>query len=140
MFSNLRTEEGRTNHLIGALSELELTGTLRDTVDIHDLRFAEFELGPLADAQGSVSRLRRQMRWAKESTTVRIPLLELRRAANLWKSAGLDVYIDYTHNGVRRQLRNAAADPELSARLPWFTQRLQAFREIERGNEVRCRW
>jgi hypothetical protein len=142
MFSNLRTEEGRTNHLIGGVSALELTGTLRDTVDIHDLRFAEFELGPLADAHGSVARLRRQMRWAKQGTTVRIPWLELRRAANLWKSAGLeDVYIDYTHKGIRRELTNAAADSELSAPLPWFTRLLQAFREIERGdNPVRCRW
>jgi len=142
MFSNLRTEEGRTNHLIAGVSALEVTGILRDTVDVHDLRFAEFDLGPLAQAQGDVFRLRRQTRWAKEDTTVRIPWLELRRAANLWKSAGLEnVYVDYTHNGVRRELANATADPVLAAPLPVPTRLLQAFREIERGdNPVRCRW
>ena len=140
MFSNLRTEEGRTNHLIPGVSALEMTGILRDTVELHELDFPT--LGRFEKTGTRPYWLQRQISWSRRNTTMRLPWLELQRAANLWKSAGLDnVYVRFTHNGVRRELVDGAADPELAAPLPMLTRLLQAFREIEPGDgPVRCRW
>lgn len=140
MFSNLRTEEGRTNHLIPAVGALEMTGILRDTVDLHELRFPK--LGRFEREESRPYWLIRQMNWASGNKTRRFPWLELQRAANLWVGAGLEnVYVRFTHNGVQRELTNGAADPELAEPLPLSTRLLLAYREIEQGDgPVHCRW
>ncbi|MEX2553922.1 MAG: hypothetical protein WD627_13105 [Actinomycetota bacterium] len=82
------------------------------------------------------------MRWAERKSVLRLPWLELQRAANLWKDVGIEgIYIRYTHNGVNRESGNAAADPELAVPLPKVTKVFQAFRAIQRdeGPNV-CRW
>lgn len=142
MFSNLRTEEGRTNHFIPAVSALEVTGIVRDTVDIQELRFPKTDVGPLANPKRSAYWLQKHMRWAERKSVLRLPWLELQRAANLWKDAGIEnVYIRYTHNGINRESGNASADPELAVPLSKVTKVLQAFRAIQRddGPNV-CRW
>jgi hypothetical protein len=142
MFSNLRTEEGRTNHLLQGVENLEITNRLHDTVDVLELDLPDRPKRWWSPRLSAAHRLRRQTRWAREDAHIRVPWLELRRAALLWKDAGWrDIRIRYVHGGVDRVVLDATMDGELVEPLPWLTRRLVAFREIERGDRpVRCRW
>jgi hypothetical protein len=143
MFSNLRTEEGRTNHVIGAVGALEVADYQRDTVDVQVLEFPDpLRLGSVEQARGGAVWIDRQTRWANEEGVVRVPWIELRRAVLFWKDVGIrGIRIRYERDGLKREVPDVVADPELTQPLPWWERRLLAFREIERGGDpVECRW
>ncbi|OBG84413.1 hypothetical protein A5699_27145 [Mycobacterium sp. E802] len=134
MFSNLRTEDGATNHLLSGVSALELVGYQRDTVTVVGLE--------TPDRPGDLTYLRRQARWVSEDPPVRIPWLELRRSVLLWRDAGLGgIGIAYVHDGVSHVVDDAMADPVLTAPLPWWQRHLLAFRAVDSGwGADACRW
>ncbi len=133
MFSNLRTEEGETNHYLSAVRSLEITDLLHDTVDVYSIS--------LPDADRLHFGVRRPTRWAGEPRPVRVPWIELRRAVLLWKDAGIEnVHLRYVHDGVERDVDYAEDDPELTEPLPFGARRLLAFRAIELDDAVSCRW
>lgn len=143
MFSNLHTEEGRTNHLLGVVGSMQMTRTLSDTVDVLEIKVpADPELGWFERARGGTYWLGRQMRWTKREGTLRIPWLELRRAAHVFKDADIQgVFVRYRRGDEIRQVADIASDPVLTAPLPSLSKHLLAFREIERGDRpVVCRW
>ena len=72
----------------------------------------------------------------------RVPWIELRRAVLFWKGAGVHgIRLSYDHDGVKREVSDAIADPELTRPLPWWERSLLAFRSIEPDDDpVQCRW
>jgi hypothetical protein len=143
MFSNLRTEEGQTNHLVPGVGRLEATSWLRDSVEIEALGLPRDPSGLtwLARLRGGNFWLSRQLRWLSEEPPIRIPWMELRRAVLMWKEAGLQgIPIGYRRNGLERTIPDAIADAELSAPMPFWAQTLLAFRAIDGDAAVGCRW
>ncbi|OMC30577.1 hypothetical protein A5740_16285 [Mycobacterium sp. GA-1841] len=134
MFSNLRTEDGTTNHLLPGMGALELVGYQRDTVTVVGLR--------LPDRTDDLTYLRRQARWVSEDPPVRIPWLELRRSVLLWRDAGLDgIGLAYVRDGVSHMADDAVSDAALAAPLPWWQRHLLAFRAVDSGwGAEACRW
>lgn len=143
MFSNLHTEEGRTNHLVPGVTAVELTGYQRDTVDVIGLELPEqIHLDALHTVLGGMTYLQRQSRWVSERPPVRIPWLELRRTVLLWQGAGISpIRLAYVRDGVRHVVPDATADPVLGTPLPWWQRHLLAFRAIDSGlGPDHCRW
>ncbi|MBN3458940.1 hypothetical protein JNN96_33415 [Mycobacterium sp. DSM 3803] len=130
MFSNLRTEEGTTNHLLPGITAAQLAGYQRDTVTVFGLEFP--------DRPGDS----RRSRWMAEDPPVRIPWLELRRTVLLWRDAGLTgVRIAYLRDDLPHVVDDATADPVLAAPLPWWQRHLLAFRAVDSGwGADACRW
>ncbi|MGH2769460.1 MAG: hypothetical protein ACRDJF_02930 [Actinomycetota bacterium] len=143
MFSNLRTEEGRTNHLLPVVGALQIADFQSDTVDVQDIDFPSgIRLGWFERLRGGFYWFQHQTRWARTDTPVRVPWFELRRAVLLWKDAGMrDIRIRYKRGGVEHEVPDAGVDPNLAEPLPPLARRLMAFRAIEDGNgPVLCRW
>lgn len=144
MFSNLRVEEGRSNHLLQPLASLEVTPWMRDTVDVVRFELAgPPELNVLGRLRGGQVSLWSGARWipGDGAMPVRIPWIELKRTIVRWKDAGVTgVSVGYRHNGIARFVADAVNDAELAAPLPWWTRWLVAFRDIETGTSVKCRW
>ena len=143
MFSNLHTEEGRTNHLLPGVTALELAGYQRDTVTVVGLQLPDqVELDGVHRALGGLTYLRRQARWISEPPPVRIPWLELRRTVLLWQRAGIGgIRIAYLRDGPPQVVPDAISDPVLAAPLPWWQRHLLAFRAVDSGlGADSCRW
>jgi hypothetical protein len=143
MFSNLRTEEGRTNHLVPFVQNMEISNLLRDTVDVYDVTIPDtVSLAWTTRAVGGMHWIRRQARWMDEPPPVRIPWTELRRTVQLWRDAGMDgVLVTYVHEGVRRERVDVLNARELNGPLGFWRRRLLAFRPIQQDDgPVPCRW
>lgn len=157
MFSNLRTEEGRTNHLIGAAGALEIADYQRDTVDVLEIEvprypaldFVERARGGNEWFRGQTSAVynwsgipRAARRSAAEGDLLRLTWVELRRSVSFWKDAGVHgIGIRYLHDGVERSVSDAITDPVLSEPISWWERNLMSFRPIHAGDgPVPCRW
>ncbi len=143
MFSNLHTEDGATNHLLPAVSAVELAPHQRETVTVLAVHWPQrWRLDALHTALGGPTHVQRAARWVSERPPVRVPWLELRRTALLWHEAGLrGVGVEYTRDGVTRAVADATVDPELTAPMPWGQQRLLGFRAVDSGDGPdSCRW
>lgn len=141
MFSNLHTEDGRTNHLVAGVGEL--VPYARDTVVVTAVRLPErVRLDAVTVALGGSAHLGRAARWAREPVPVRVPWLELRRTVLLWRDAGIrGVGVEYLRDGVPRTVVDATADVELAAPLPWWQRHLVALRAVDSGlGPDHCRW
>jgi len=109
MYSNLRTEEGETNHLVMPL--LEIAGYQRDIA-----RVLESSYGPL----DLLARRR-----------IAIPFQELhRRVQKRLADTGEDFSLTYTRQGQEFVVPSVAADPALGAPLSLVERKLLGFREI----------
>jgi len=112
-------------------------------VDVHEVLFPDpVRLGWIERARGGSYWVRGRTRWLPEGATVRVPWIELRRAALLWKDAGIrGIRIRYVRRGVEREVSDAVIDLELTRPLSFWSRRFLAYREVERGdNPVACRW
>ncbi|MGV9803830.1 hypothetical protein ACWDTP_37890, partial [Mycobacterium sp. NPDC003449] len=143
MFSNLHTEDGRTNHFLPAVSAVESAGFQRDTVEVSALHLPQRpRLDTVHRALGGVTYLQRQSRWISEPPPVRVPWLELRRTVLLWQGADIGgIHIAYVRDGAPRVVPDAISDPVLGAPLPWWQRHLLAFRAVDSGfGPDICRW
>lgn len=144
MFSNLRVEEGRSNHMIGILSYLEVTPWMHDVVEVSSFEFTtQRDLNLVGRLRGGYTSLANGSRWIDGVHTepVRLPWLELKRTVLRWKDAGgSGLSVGYRRRGVTHFVADAINDPELAGPLPWWTRWFVAFRDIETRDSVRCRW
>jgi hypothetical protein len=109
MYSNLRTEEGRTNHVVMPL--LEVADYQRDVA-----RVLESSDGPLA----LLARRR-----------IAVPFQELhRRVQKRLADTSGDFSLTYLRQGQEFAVPSAAADPVLGAPLGFLERKLLCFREI----------
>ncbi len=143
MFSNLRTEGGRTNHLLIPADLLFVADYQHDLVRVPSLGGKPPGTWPAwIRLVGGTGWLRRNARWLDEGPGARVPFTEVRRCLHLWRAAGMtELSIEYERGGKRYVLEDAFADPEISRPLPWWERKLFAFRAVEDdGQESRCRW
>jgi hypothetical protein len=143
MFSNLRTEGGRTNHFLVPAGRLFLAEYQNDLVRIQFIRGFVPERLPLRiQLMGARRWMRRNSRWLSEVPGVRIPFAEVRRTLQLWEQTGFTrLSIGYERGGQRFIAADASSDPELMRPLSFWERKLLAFRAIQDdGEESRCRW
>ena len=119
MFSNLRTEGGKSNHLFIPVSA-QWFGYQRDLVTVS--RSSDVYLQGLA--QRAVS----------------VPFYTLsehiqRRARHGMKN----IEIVYSRGGVERSLSNAESDPELLRTHSWLERKFLVFREVDTGTLQMCK-
>jgi hypothetical protein len=140
MFSNLRTEVDRTNHLLPVVRFLQVAEMQDDVVDVQEFGVPGAQIRRLSADRAF--RLRRQLRWLAEPRPVGVPWIELRRSVLLFKDADVGpLHLRYTRNNVERDVRDATLDPELAESMSWWTRHFLAFRAVQRDNgPVRCRW
>jgi hypothetical protein len=129
MFSNLRTEQDSTNHLLSGVSALQIADYQRDTVTV-----ASVEL-----PRGSGAR---KPRWLRELPYVVVPWQELRRTVALWREDGVvGARVEYLRGGEWFSVTDAVSDPALATPMPWWERHLLSFRAINSGAGAdRCRW
>lgn len=118
MFSNLGTEDGKSNHIIVGPG-MQIAGYQKDLVTIH---------------RTNDRVLRRRSRRHITYFT-----LKTRVSAVVAKDPQRRIKLDYTRNGERFQLEHAEKDPELSK--PWslLERKLLRFRPIRRTKDGRVR-
>ncbi len=114
MFSNLRTEDHRPNHVL--MPQLYLTDDQLDLVEI-------------------VSTDIRQVR-DETANGYRLAWWELRQYARRFPEAA----ITWRRNGEERSVTRAADDAELSAPMPLWEPWLLAFRPVDPGGASACQW
>jgi hypothetical protein len=143
MFSNLRTEGGRTNHLIVPAGRFALAGYQEDLARIGFLYRTPPPRWPLwVRIAGGDRWVRRSSRWVADLPNARVPFAELQRTLQLWRDVGFkDVSVGYERRGQWRVVQDAFADPDLMQALPVWERKLMAFRAVdEDGRESSCRW
>jgi len=143
MFSNLRTEAGRTNHLIVPAGRFALAGYQDDVARVGFLSRTPPDRWPLwVRIAGGERWVRRNSRWVADLPDARVPFTELQRTLQLWRDIGFSrVSLGYERRGQWRVIADAFADAELMQPLPLWQRKLMAFRAIdEDGSESSCRW
>lgn len=143
MFSNLRTEGGRTNHLL-VPAGLFAVGRYQDDL----ARVRRLERVPpkrwswWVRLAGGQRWVRRNSRWLSDMPDARVPFTELRRTIQLWKAVGFtNVSVAYERGGEWRVVPDAFADADLMEPMPAWERKLMAFRAVEDdGLESSCRW
>jgi hypothetical protein len=114
MFSNLRTEDHRPNHLV--MPQLYLTGDQLDLVEV-----LSTDIRPVR---------------TETANGYRLAWWELRYHAREFPDAA----ISWRRNGEVRTVARAAEDAELSAPMPMWEPWLLAFRPVDPGGASGCQW
>jgi hypothetical protein len=143
MFSNLRTEGGRTNHYLVPAGRFFLAGYQNDLVRIERLDAQPPARWPLRiRLLGGGRRVYGNANWLEEVPGARVPLAELRRIVQFWRDAGLrNIEVGYERNGELHVSEDPYSDPVLVAPMPFWERRLMAYRAVQDdGQESACRW
>src|SRR5436190_5113427 len=143
MFSNLRTEGGRTNHLLVPPGLFSLAGYQEDLARVSSLNRRAPPSWPWwVRLAGGDRWVRRNSRWAHAALNTRVPFAELRRTLQVWRELGFtSVSVGYERAGKFRFVEDAFADPELMRPMPFWERKLMAFRAVDDdGFESSCRW
>lgn len=118
MYSNLRTEGGKSNHLLIG-QPLALADYQLDLVEV------------VASSDPTLANLAAQGRL--------IPFMQLqRRIAEAKAAGGQDITLTYRHHGREQTVDNAEHDPNLAAPLGYLERKFLAFRYILREDERIC--
>ncbi|MGU3502447.1 hypothetical protein [Mycobacterium sp. C31M] len=125
MFSNLKTEGERSNHLLLGSNPLKIWGYQEDVVWIIDIddRFGRvihhYDGGPRGFA---------------------LPVVEFRKWIHDWTEAGYRVPLTYGYNGIRYTTDDIVSDPNWSTESRTPEMVLLDFRVIQPGSPNYCRW
>jgi hypothetical protein len=121
MFSNLRTEGGRTNHLFMPATGLRVASWQEDLVRVIDAededlrRFARRPHRTFYDLQRRIQKLARE----QGKTGIRV---------------------SYRRGGARVSLMHAERDAELMRAIPWWQRKWLRFRPISLAPRQKCSW
>ena len=119
MFSNLRTEGGKSNHLVIPAS-IQIFDFQRDLVTVESSNIRELRL------------------IAERGTAV--PWFTVRRHVAAAANGGRrGIQLAYIRDGIRHATANAEADPEFAAPIPWLAHKFLVFREVDTGPRQMCR-
>lgn len=138
MFSNLRTEGGETNHFLVPAGALFLADYQNDLVTVKTYRrsrMGEWPFWTRFTGDGSP-------RWRSEMPGARVPMFELRRVVQEWKSLGVhNAEITYERGGQEFAVANAFADTALMRPVNPLARKLMAFRAVASDHQPSiCRW
>jgi hypothetical protein len=124
MFSNLRTEGARSNHLLLSGNPLKLWGYQEDVVRfirIDDRRARiGYQYQPL---EGSL-----------------LPVVEFRKLIYAWTSAGATIPLTFEYRGAIHSTNDITTDPVWRTRGRNWEMRLMDFRVIQPDGPNSCRW
>jgi hypothetical protein len=143
MFSNLRTEGGRTNHFLVPAGKLFLADYQNDLVRVQFIDWVDPEEYPLrVRLAGGTRWVRRNSRWLREIPAYRVPFMEVRRTLQLWRDIGyVSVVLAYEREGALHEVNDAFASSELMQPLTFWERKFMAFRAVQDdGQESECRW
>ena len=123
MFSNLRTEGARSNHLLLGDNPLKIWSYQEDVVKILRLDqniWIGHNSGPL---EGNA-----------------LPIVEFRKLVHLWTKANMTVPITFSYRGTVHTSSDIVRDPVWAAHERSWAMRLMDFRIIQEDGPNRCRW
>jgi hypothetical protein len=143
MFSNLRTEGGKTNHFLIPAGRFFLADYQNDLVRVEFVDWVAPDKYPLrVRLAGGPRWIRRNSRWLREAPEARVPFMELRRTLQLWREVGYTrASVLYERQGVWHDLEDAFSGAELMRPLSFWERKLMAFRAVQDdGQESLCRW
>jgi hypothetical protein len=143
MFSNLRTEGGRTNHFLVPAGLFFLSDYQNDLVRVESVVGNAPGLLPWEAWLGEGDRrVRRNSRWLADVPRDRVPFIEVKRTLQYWKDLGFTkASITYARGGRRYQVEDAFSDRELMRPLTFWERKLLAFRTVQDDDQPsRCRW
>ncbi len=124
MFSNLRTEGPRSNHLVLGGNPLKIWGYQEDVVSLvvidDSLGAFDRRVGPLRGMQ--------------------VPAVEFRKWIYKWTREGKEVPVTLEYRGQVRTTEDITADPEWRTPGRTWAMRLMDFRTIQPQGANRCRW
>ncbi|TQK27134.1 hypothetical protein FBY28_0081 [Arthrobacter sp. SLBN-53] len=125
MFSNLRTEGERSNHLLLGGNPLKIWGYQDDIVWIIDIddRYGDVIHHYDAGARGYA-----------------LPVVEFRKWINEWDEAGYRVPLTYDYRGIRYTTDDIVTDPIWRTPNRTLPMVLLDFRVIQPGEPNYCRW
>ncbi len=144
MFSNLRTEDGFTNHLV-IPGSWQVFDYQRDLVTIHSSSDPVLQklVGPSWRTFNYFSTYVvgvRTIAYRYDPPSWRLPYFALRRRISELAAEGVtDIEVDFERNGERRRLRQAERDPELS-RVPYWLNKFLFLRAVPEGRRGYCLW
>jgi hypothetical protein len=124
MFSNLRTEGPRSNHLLLTANPLKRWGYQEDVV--HFTRFDD-QLVPAAYR-------------GQHLAGMELPVVEFRKWIYQWKAAGRPVPLEFVYAGRVYRTPNITEEPDWRTPARTWEMRLMDFRLIQPEGPNRCRW
>jgi hypothetical protein len=124
MFSNLRTEGPRSNHLLLGSNPLKLWGYQEDVVRFIRINDRKAKIGY------QYQPLRRN----------ELPVVEFRKLIYAWTAAGITVPMTLEYRGQVHSTENIVTDPAWRTGSRDWEMRLLDFRVIQAGGPNRCRW
>lgn len=124
MFSNLRTEGERSNHLLLGSNPLKLGGYQEDLVILHEI-------------DDDLARIGHQYRPLEGH---RLPVVEFRKLLWLWAEEGRAVPVTLEYRGEVIRSPDIAAEPGWRVDGIDWEMRLLDFRLVQPDGPNRCRW
>jgi hypothetical protein len=124
MFSNLRTEGPRSNHLLLGSNPLKLWDYQEDVV-----RFIRIN-----DRKARIGYQYQPLRGNE------LPVVEFRKLIYAWTAAGVRVPMTFEYRGEIHATENIVTDPAWRTSSRDWEMRLLDFRVIQAGGPNRCRW
>lgn len=124
MFSNLRTEGDRSNHLLLGSNPLKIWGYQEDVV-----RFIAID--------DRTARVGHQYHYLQGQL---LPVVEFRKLVLAWTQAGMVVPLTFEYNGVTYVTDDIVNDPTWRTSGRDLEMRLMDFRLIQPDGPNRCRW
>lgn len=124
MFSNLRTEGPRSNHLLLGSNPLKIWGYQEDVVHFVEAYHQTARIGyNYQSLQGNS-----------------LPVVEFRKLIQWWTEAGRTVPLTFEYRGTRYSTQDIVRDPTWRAKGWDWEMRLMDFRVIQVEGANRCRW
>ncbi len=122
MFSNLRTEGGRSNHLV-MRSSWQVFDFQKDLVYVEEIprRYEKYKRGQPEEGMAMTS-------------------FELRRLVEMWRDRGREVPMTFRYRGEDYEYDDVTAVEPWSQPLPWLAKKLMLFRVVQPSGPNECRW
>jgi hypothetical protein len=124
MFSNLRTEGERSNHLLFGSNPLKFASYQEDVVKVHEI---DDELASIGYQY-------------KPLVGMLLPVVEFKKLIVLWREAGRVVPMRFEYQGKTYATENVVQEPDWQVDGFDWEMRLLDFRVIQPEGPNRCRW
>jgi len=147
MYSNLRTEDGASNHFFLPV-EMQIWNFERDLVTIiastdpvlHDLRMPSWSGARQNPSFANFLLKSPEMEKTWPQPTWKLPYFALRQRISFLASNGnKDIELIYEHRGSVRILRNAEEDPDLNS-VPYLARKFLKTRAVPSFSKGCCMW
>lgn len=142
MFSNIRTEGGRTNHFLIPSGLFFVADYQNDLARIYYWKYDPPKKWPLLiEILGKDKWITRSFLGFSRLANSYTPFIEIRRVIQEIKGVGFtNVSITYERGGKIYEIENAFLDPQIMQPLNFWEQKFLAFKAQDVREESSCRW